>query len=131
MNGMLGPAWALVAGLSPDGTEAAYTTYVDHDTIMQPRVFTYDLKTGRASLLVDKMRTRVVFVKDGWVWYLEERACTSNCAGSTEPTGKVFAMQLSAGVELPVTFGSGEDPIAQGGNSSAYGFTPGDFWPST
>jgi hypothetical protein len=129
-QGMLGNAWSFLPGISPDGTLAAYTAYIDPNTDAQPRVFTYDLKAGTARLLVDKLRTQVLFVKDGWVWYLEERACTpaDQCPGSTMPTGKVFAMQLSTGAEQPVTFATGDGPTAP---NADWDFSPGEFWPNS
>jgi WD40 repeat protein len=124
-----GGAWQFLQGISPDGTLAAYTAYSDPNAQLQPRVYAYDLKAGTTRLLVDKLRTQVLFVKDGWVWYLEERACTSSdsCAGSTTPTGKVFAMQLSTSVEQVVTFAKGEDPIA----ANWWTFTAGEYWPNS
>jgi WD40 repeat protein len=132
-QGMLGNAWSVMPGISPDGTQAAYTAYSDPSTQDQPRVYTHDLKAGTTRLLVDKLRTQVLFVKDGWVWYLEERACAPDegCPGSTTPTGKVFAMQLSTGVEQPVTFASGEDPLSMGGPAGYWVFTPGEYWPNS
>ena len=67
------------------------------------------------------MRSQVVFVKDGWVWYFEEVACTA-CAGGTKPSGKVFAMNLSGGAETPVAFAAGEAPPD---------LEPGEFWPNS
>jgi hypothetical protein len=83
-------------------------------------------------MLVDKLRTQAVFVKSGWVWYLDERAClpADSCAGSTRPTGKLFAMQLSTGAEIRVTFAAGEDPITQAGGAWS-SFGPGEFWPGS
>jgi hypothetical protein len=126
-----GGSWEFLQGISPDGTLAAYTAYIDPNTDAQPRVFTYDLKAGTARLLVDKLRTQVLFVKDGWVWYLEERACTAadQCLGGTVPTGGVFAMQLSTGVEQAVTFGAGESPADRGNYWTVV--TPGEFWPNS
>lgn len=131
-QGMLGNGWAYLASLSPDGSLAAYTGYVDPDTNTQPRVFAYDVKTDRPRLLIDALRTQVLFVKNGWVWYLEERTCGSNegCPGGTTATGKVIAMQLSTGTEQQVTFESGEAPIALGGDQGYWVFTPGEYWPT-
>jgi hypothetical protein len=118
-------------GISPDGTTAAYTAYVDPNTQVQPRVFTYDLSAGATRLLVDKPRTQVLFVKDGWVWYLEERACTSTdqCLGGTVPTGNVFALQLSTGVEQAVNFANGEAPSMW--SSWPWTFTAAEYWPNS
>lgn len=132
LTALPGGPWSFVPGISPDGTEAAYTAYADPDTQLKPRVFTYDLKANTAHLLIDQPRAEVVFVKDGWVWYDEEQPCATggSCAGSTTPSGKFFAMQLSTGVEQPVTFASGEAP----GDAHFQGiFTSGvsDYWPNS
>lgn len=125
-----GSLWQIMPGISPDGTLAAYTAYSDAATALQPRVYTFDLKAQTNHTLIDKLRTQVIFVKDGWVWYLEERACTAadSCAGSTTPTGNVFTMQLSTGVEQPVIFASGENPLTIGGWPA---FTAGEYWPNS
>ena len=124
--------WSYLPGLSPDGSVAAYTAYSDPN-FREPRVYLYDRKAGTTRMLLDKLRTEVVFVKNGWVWYLEERTCAAadSCPGSTMPTGKVFAMQLSTGSELPVSFAPGEDPLTQAGDIYRFGFVPGEFWPAT
>lgn len=130
---LAGATWSYLQGISPDGTQASYTAYADPDAQTQPRVYTYDLKAGTTRLLVDKLRTQALFVKDGWVWYLEERACTPDegCAGATTPTGKVFAMQLATGVEQAVTFASGENPLPLGGDVGYWLFAPGEYWPNS
>ncbi len=125
-----GPPWPIMANISPDGTHAAYTAYSDPNAQVQPRVYTYDLKAGTTQLLVNGTRTQVLFVKDGWVWYLEERQCnsTDQCLGGTVPTGNVFAMQLSTAAEQPVTFAAGENPL--NGNGWTV-FTSGEYWPNS
>jgi hypothetical protein len=75
-----------------------------------------------------------VFVKDGWVWYLDERACTpaDSCPGATMPTTKVFAMQLSTGIETEVSFPAGENPVNKPGDPTYWpSIGPGEFWPAT
>jgi hypothetical protein len=132
--GLAGAAtWSYLPGVSPDGRLVAYTAYSDPTTFQQPRVYLYDKKAGSTRMLVDQMRTQGIFVKDGWVWYLDERPCApaDSCAGATMPTGKVFAMQLSTGAEIPVSFAAGEDPITQSGDVNRLAFGPGEFWPAT
>jgi hypothetical protein len=126
-------AWSFLPGVSPDGSQVVYTAYSDPTTFMQPRIYVYDVKAHMTRMLIDKLRTQAVFVKDGWVWYLEERACTSadSCAGATMPTGKVFAMRLSTGTEIPVSFADLEDPVSQAGDINRLAFGPGEFWPAT
>ena len=111
----------------------AYTAYADPSTREQPRIYLYDFKQGSIQLLVDKPRTQVLFVNAGWIWYLEERACmpADSCAGSTMPTGNVFAKQLITGAERAVSFAAGEDPVTQSGGLDSLAFGPGEVWPST
>lgn len=128
-------AWTYLPGQSPDGGQVAYTAYADPNVTTQPRVYVYDLKAGTTRMLVDKLRTQALFVKDGWVWYLEEAQCDPQVCGApwgTQPTGKVFAMQLSAGTEAEVSFAPGENPIVQGTERPYWpSFGPGEFWPAT
>jgi Tol biopolymer transport system component len=127
-----GNSWMHLPGLSPDGTKVAYTADPsDVVTELQPRVYVFDLKTASTRMLVDQLRTQVLFIKDGWVWYLEERACVSadGCTGGTTPTGKVFAMDLSKGIEQVVTFAPGSDPLTQAGRYELR-FVPGEVWPA-
>lgn len=127
---MPGGNWIFAGGVSPDGSTLAFTRYIDPDTQVQPRVFAYDVEAGTSRMLVDKPRTQALFVKDGWAWYLEEHVCSQDesCPGGTRPTGNVFAMQLSTGVEQPVTFANGENPLS-GGNW--WVFSPGEYWPNS
>ena len=113
--------WSYMAGLSPDGSQIAYTGFAEAVSI---RVYVYDIATGKTRMLIDQPRSEVTFVKDGWVWYLEEAPC-ANCAGQSGPTDKVFAMNLANGAETPVVFAAGESPSAL---QSSWG--PGQFWPN-
>ena len=114
--------WSYLGGLSPDGNQVAYTAYLDPNNQVDPRVYVYQLRTSTTRILVDdKPRSQVVFVKDGWVWYLEEMPCASGCPGSTQPSGKVFAMNLSTGVEQEVVFAGGDGTTD---------LVPGEFWPN-
>jgi hypothetical protein len=127
-------AWPYLAGESPDGSQIAYTAYSDPTAMVQPRIYAYDLKAATTRMLMDKIRTQVVYVKDGWVWYLDEAACdpaVCNVPFGTQPTGNLFAMQLSTGNEAPVTFAAGENPVTQSGSVDAAAFAPGEFWPAT
>jgi hypothetical protein len=118
--------WSVLAGLSPDGSQVAYTAYVDSNDPMSLRVFVYDVKTDKTRMLRDALRSQVVFVKPGWVWYLEETTCTIGDPGcgatGTKPSGKVQAMNLADGVERQVDFLYAEDTTA---------LFPGEFWPSS
>lgn len=117
--------WPYMAGLSRDGSQVAYTDYRDLAAQTDVRVYLYDFGTDKTRMLVDKPRSEVTFVKDGWVWYLEEGPC-SNCMGQTGPTGKVFTMDLSTGVEQLVVFAAGESPA-----ELQSGWGPGQFWPNS
>jgi hypothetical protein len=128
--------WSYLAGQSPDGTQVVYTAYADPFATTSPlRVYIYDLKAAKTRMLIDKLRTQALFVKDGWVWYLEEAQCDPQVCGApwgTMPTGKVFAMQLSTGAESEVSFASGANPIVQPtGPANWLPFGPGEFWPAT
>jgi hypothetical protein len=123
-------AWSFLPGQSPNGSEVAYTANANANL----RVYAYDVKAGSTRMLIDKLRTQALFVKDGWVWYLEEAACDPSACGApwgTQPTGKVFAMQLSSGGETEVTFAAGDNPVARPDGVNWPAFGPGEFWPAT
>jgi hypothetical protein len=119
-----------LAGLSPDGGQIAYTASIDPNS-PKWRVFVYDQKTAKTRMLVDKLRTQVLFVRSGWVWYLEEVPCDAGGCQQmgTVPTGKVFAMQLSSGTETEVIFEAGENPVKPAAEVNWLPFAPGEFWP--
>lgn len=73
--------WPFLAGISPDGTQVAYTAYANAAQFTDLRVYAYDVKTGMTRLLTDQQRSQVLFVKDGWVWYLEEAPCATSGPG--------------------------------------------------
>jgi hypothetical protein len=124
-------AWPYLPSPSPDGAEVAYTDYSDAGVEMEPRVYTYSVASKTTRVVIDKMRTQIIFVKDGWAWYLEEAICDPPCPVGTAPTGKVFAMQLSSGTELPVTFAAGANPLLQFGDPDFASFAPGEYWPNS
>jgi Tol biopolymer transport system component len=127
-------SWAYLPGPSPDGSKIAYTAYADPTHFKKLRAYVYDMRAGSTRMLVDKLRSQVLFVKDGWVWYLEEAACDPITCGApwgTELTGKVFAMQLSAGTETVVRFAAGENLVRQSGGVNWANFGPGEFWPAS
>lgn len=127
--------WSFLPSVSPDGKQITYTAYADPNNSQNVRVYVYDMKAGSTRMLIDKLRTQALFVKDDWVWYLEEGQCDPQFCGApwgTTPTGKVFAMQLSTGTETEVGFGAGESPVVvEGGHANSAGFGPGEFWPAT
>ena len=113
-------------GLSPDASQIAFSAYLADSDPTSLRVFVYDVKTDKVRMLRDALRSQAVFVKDGWVWYLEEGTCDASDATCppwrTKPTGKVQAMNLADGVERQVDFQYAED---------ANGLLPGEYWPSS
>jgi Tol biopolymer transport system component len=123
-------SFSILPGLSPDGGQVAYTAYPDSSNAVQPRVWVYDLKSATTRMLVDQSRSQAIFIKDGWVWYLDEGLCT-DCPGGTTPSGKVYAMNLLTGTEQTVSFASGEHPFVQAGDGNYFVFAPGEFWPAT
>jgi hypothetical protein len=133
-HGIAGNGWAYGPGISPDGSSSAYTAYADYPNQTQLRVYTYDLKTDQAHLLIDKLRSEVLFVKDGWVWYEEEATCagSSDCPPwGTAPTGKLFEMQLSTGIEQTVTFPLGDDPASHPAAIISSVYAPAEYWPNS
>lgn len=123
-------AWPYEIGLSPDGSQMAFTAYVDPASQADLRVYVYDIAGHKTHLLTSQMRSEVTFVKNGWVWYLEEVKCESGQPGcgpwGTKTTGKVLTMDMRAGAELPVVFASGESP-----QELRSGWSPAAFWPAT
>jgi Tol biopolymer transport system component len=128
-------SWVYRPALAPDGGKVAYTAYLDPDQRKEPRVYVYDLKSATTSMLLDKRRSQALFVKSGWVWYLEEALCDPSSCGplGTQPTGKVFAMQLSSGTETALTFAAGENPLHQDRPDQVTwpSFAPGELWPAS
>jgi hypothetical protein len=59
--------WSFLPGMSPDASRVACTAYADPSTFQNLRVYTYDLKAASTRLLINKLRTQLIFVKDGWV----------------------------------------------------------------
>jgi hypothetical protein len=121
--------WSYYPNLSPDGTAAAYTAYAG-TSFTQVRVFTYDFRAKKAQMLTSALRSQVLFVKDGWVWYLEEVECApaDGCPSATRPGNKVFAMNLANHVEVPVVFAAGEAPLEQ---MNSFDFATPQFWPNS
>jgi hypothetical protein len=126
--------WQYLAGLSPDGTQVAYTAPLN--TASQPnlRVYVYDANAQSTRMLIDQSRSQVVFVKSGWVWYLDEVACDTSSPNpgcgpwGSKPGGKVFAMNLTTGTESEVVFPGGDGFQFDFGT---YAFAPGEFWPNS
>jgi hypothetical protein len=119
-------AWTLGPNFSPDGTQVAYTGFTSTHDI---RSYTYDFKAKATHLLVDQPRSSVVFVKAGWVWYMEEKPCVQTesnvCFDSTTPDGNVLALELATGRESPVVFAPGES-LTQ---PNTFSVAPVDVWP--
>lgn len=118
--------WQFDPSLSPDGTQVAYTAYSDPATSTQLRVYVYDTTTQKTRMLVNALRSDAAFVKDGWVWYWEEVPCGSDCPFATQAGTRLFAMQLSTGVEQQVAFRANESPV-----DLQSGWGPGQHWPNS
>lgn len=121
--------WVFFPSLSPDGSRAVYTNYIDQGQI-QPRVFVYDFATAATRQLSSRPRTQVMFVKTGWLWYLEEATCQpgqGQCPPwGSAPTGKIYAQDLATGHETEVVFAASE-AASVATNWSL--FQPQDLWP--
>ena len=120
--------WAVEPNRSPDGNQVAFTGYQPTDDPQAIRVFAYDSIAEKTSMLTNRLRSEVVFVKAGWVWYRQEQLCAvsdSQCgSGGSRPTDVVYAMDLGTRVETTVAFAAGQSPTALD-----TGWGPGDFWP--
>lgn len=118
------PAWILDPSLSPSGAQVAFTSV---SSTREVRANVYDLGSQSNRTLSAQPRSSATFVRDGWVWEIEEKACVqssnSACFDPTVPDGNVLAFELASGRESAVSFAVGESP-------SPYGFRPGDLWPA-
>jgi hypothetical protein len=121
--------WMFAPSLSPDGSQAVYTAYVDQAQT-QLRVFLYDLRSATTRQLSGQPRTQVLFVKGGWVWYLDEATCQQgqpSCPPwGSSPSGKIYAQDLASAHETEVNFASGESPAITTDWST---LTLQDLWP--
>ena len=119
--------WTLQPNFSPDGAQLAFTALTANRDI---RSYVYDFNAKASRVLIDQSRSSVMFVKSGWVWYLEEKPCVptydnTNCFDPTQPDGNVLAMNLATNQESPVTFAAGEAPIQ---SNEVFMWTE-DVWP--
>lgn len=122
-------AWTLDPNFSSDESQVVFSALTASRDI---RAYVYDLNARTTRLLIDQARSSAVFVKAGWVWYLEEKPCVqadnSACFDPTVPDGNVLAINLATGQETAVTFQAGEKPIQSGGFTY---LSSGDLWPRT
>lgn len=121
------PGWVLGPNFSPDGTQVAFTAATPTSGI---KAYVYDLNARSSRLLSSQPRSSTVFVKAGWVWYVEEKPCVQTndnpCFEPTVPIGRVLAFELSTGRESAVTFAAGESPNPPGSYDI---LGAGDLWP--
>lgn len=123
--------WPYMAGLSPDGSEVAYTDLGDQRAATSSRLSTplrvnvYDIAGKKTLQLTTQDRAAVTFVKDGWVWYWD-KIPFANCPDPTGLGQRVFAMQVGTGIEQPVVFATGESPT-----ELQSGWSAGQFWPNS
>ena len=122
------PPWTVGPNFGPDGTQVAFTTV---DSKRNVRAHVYGLAAKADRLLSSKPRSIALFIKIGWLWYLEESTCVDSpdrtpCFGDpTSPDGVVLAMNLTTGAESRVAFADGEAPFA-----SSYPYIyPEGLWP--
>ena len=116
--------WILDPSLSPSGTQVAFTSV---SSTREVRANVYDLGSQANRVLSSQPRSSAIFVKEGWVWEMEEKTCVqssnSSCFDPTVPDGNVLAYELASGRESAVSFVAGESP-------SPYGYLSGDLWPA-
>ena len=87
---------------SPDDRWLVYT---DIDSNFVPRVKLYDLQASRSATTAPAPRSHPIFITADTIWYLEEQACTSECLGGpSQPSGKVFAYNLTSKSETSLPF---------------------------
>lgn len=130
LRSLPGPDWSVLPSLSPDGRFAAFTAYADPSAMTGLHAYAFELDSGALLQLSPSLRSQPLFVRDGWVWYLEEQAC-ADCIGGSQPTGRVMARQMPSGAEQVVTFVTGDDPIGEGGTFGALALSKPEFWPAT
>jgi hypothetical protein len=121
--------WQFEPNPSPDATQVAFTAYAQPFDPKTIRVFVYDTKAKKTTKLIDQLRSEVLVVKPGWVWYLVEELCAASeptCGPwGSRPSSTVMAMSLATRAETRVTFASGESPAAL-----QSGWGSGGFWPA-
>jgi len=87
---------------SPDDRWLAYT---DIDANFVPHVKLYDLQGNSSVTTAPAPRSHPIFITGDTLWYLEEQACTSECLGGpSQPSGKVFAYNLTTKSETTLPF---------------------------
>jgi hypothetical protein len=87
---------------SPDDRWLAYTGI---DSQFVPHVKLYDLQGNQSVATSAAPRSHPIFISGDIIWYLEEKACSSECLGGpSQPSGKVFAYSLSGKSETTLPF---------------------------
>jgi hypothetical protein len=87
---------------SPDDRWLAYT---DIGTNFVPHVKLYDLQGNQSVTTSPAPRSHPIFITGDTLWYLEEQACSSECLGGpSQPSGKVFAYNLTSKSETTLPF---------------------------
>lgn len=112
--------WKIEPNFSPDGSQLAFTDATP-DGI---RALVYDFGSAKSRVLVNQPRSDVIFVKPGWVWYLEEGPC-SQCAEPTAADGTVLGLNLATGQESKVIFAPGDAPF----QPPLISLPAADLWP--
>jgi hypothetical protein len=82
-----------------------WLAYTEIDTRSVPHVQLYDLQSNQAVSTTAAARSHPIFVTGDTLWYLEERACSSECLGGPSQTsGKVLAYNLKTKSETALPF---------------------------
>jgi len=87
-----------------------WLAFVDIDAQSVPHVRLYDLQTKQVIATVTAARSHPILVSSDTLWFLEERACQSECLGGpSETSGKVLAYSLKSKSETALPFSDVHD----------------------
>jgi len=86
-------------------TDNRWLAFTDIDAQSVPHARLYDLQTNHVMSSVTGPRSHPIFLTPDTIWYLEERACQSECLGGpSETSGKVLAYSMTAKSETALPF---------------------------
>ena len=93
--------WYDPAASADDG----WLAFTDIDAQFVPHVRLYDLQSKQVVATVTAARSHPIFITADTVWYLEEKACQSECLGGPwQTSGKVLAYSLKSKSETALPF---------------------------
>jgi hypothetical protein len=82
-----------------------WMAYTDIGTQFVPHVKLYDLQGNQSATTSPAPRSHPIFITRDTIWYLEEQVCTGECMGGpSQPSGKVFAYNLTSKSETSLPF---------------------------